>query len=292
MNIGEIEYTVAGKLFRIARLRHEWFEFLEEPAAAIENLKKARLPADLFTFVQELHLQRPEFPFHRETTAVSLLKIRSFDDWWENLHFKARNKARKAEKSGVEIRSVSLDDDFVHGVQKIYNESPLRQGRKFTHYGKDCATIKDDLSSFPERSLFVGAYFNGELIGFMKLFEANDILRMIHMIATYDHRDKCVTDALIARAVKICGERNISHLHFGDWASRGLGVFRMKYNFQRHDCLRYFVPLNLRGKFMLNLRLHLPLRERLPQSWTDRLVAMRNQWNTLRYRTEGSASEI
>lgn len=291
MLIDNMEIAVAGKFFRIARLRHEWFDFLDDPAATVENLKKNRVRADLFTFVPELHLQRPELPFHRETISASLLTIRSFDDWWASLHFKARNKARKAEKTGVEIRPVSLDDEFVRGVEKIYNECPLRQGRKFTHYGKDFATIKNDLSSFPEKSVFIGAYSNKKLIGFMKLFEGDGILRMIHIIATYEDRDKCVTDALIARAVKMCDERNILYLHFGDWSSRGLGVFRMKYEFQRHDCPRYFVPLNFRGKFMLNLRLHLPLRERLPQSLANRLVAMRNQWNALRYRTAESATE-
>jgi hypothetical protein len=292
MFIDQTEVSVTGKLFRIARLRHEWCDFLDEPAAFIEKLKSGPPAADLFTFLQEAHRPRPEFPFYRETVGASLLTIASFDDWWDHLHFKARNKARKAHKAGVEIRPAQLNDDFIRGVEKIYHESPLRQGRRFTHYGKDFAAIKDDLASFPEQSDFTGAYYKGELAGFMKLFEGNGILRLIHIIALLAHRDKCVMDALIAHAVKICDEKGLAHLHYGDWASRGLGTFRAKYNFRRHDCPRYFVPLTPRGKFMLGFRLHRPLRERLPQSWRDRLVGLRNHWNAVRYGMSRDAAEI
>ena len=292
MFIDNTEISVTGTFFRIAKLRHEWFEFLNEPASLAKKMKKNKPVPDLLTFLQEAHRPRPEFPFYHETASASVLTIKSFDDWWDDLHFKARNKARKAQKAGVEIHETELNEAFVSGVEKIYNESPLRQGRKFTHYGKNFLTIKNDLSSFPDKTFFIGAYFRGELIGFMKLFEGNEILRTVHIIATLAHRDKCVMDALIAHAVKICDQKNIAHLHYGDWASRGLGVFRVKYNFQRHDCPRYFIPLTARGKFVLQLRLHRPLSERLPQSWKDRLVSVRNYWNALRYGASANAVEI
>ena len=288
MLIANTEISTNGNFFRVARLRHEWMEFPDDPSALIEKMKQ-KPAADLFTFLQEAHYSRPEFPFYRENSSASLLTIKSLDDWWNNLHFKARNKARKAQKTGVEIAETDLDDDFIADVQKLYNESPLRQGRKFTHYGKDFAVVKEDLASLAGKTIFVGAYLNDELIGFMKLFVGNGIIRIIHILAMLAHRDKCVTDALIGRAVKICDEKNIFHLHYGNWASRGLGAFRAKYNFQRHDCPRYFVPLTARGKLMMGLRLHRPLRERLPQSWADRLVGLRNQWNTLRYGINNAA---
>jgi len=167
----------------------------------------------------------------------------------------------------------------------------LRQGRKFTHYGKSLATIKEDLSSFPERTFFIGAYHQNELIGLMKLFEGDRILRTVHIIATFEHRDKCVMDALIAKAVEIAGQKNIFHLHYGDWAYRGLGVFRVKFGFERHDCPRYFVPLNFRGELALKMGLHRPLRARIPQSWIDRMVRARGKWNSWRHGGEKTATE-
>jgi hypothetical protein len=290
MTINNIEISVTGNLLRVAKLRHEWFEHLDEPSALIEQLRR-KASADLFTFLQEAHVPRPEFSFHKEIASASVLTVASYKDWWENLHFKARNKARKAQKMGVEIRAAELNDDLVRGIGRIYNESPLRQGRKFIHYGKDAVTIKSDLSSFPGQTFFVGAYFKGELIGFMKLFEGSGILRTVHIIAMLAHRDKCVMDALIARAVQICDEKKIQHLHYGDWAYRGLGAFRSKYDFRRHDCPRYFVPLTARGKLALKLKLHVPLKDRLPRGWVDYFAGVRESWNSWRYDAQKFALE-
>jgi hypothetical protein len=290
MLIGKTELSVSGRILKIAKLRHEWFEFLDDPAALVAEAKRARV-ADILTFLQEAHGERPVFPFHKEVASASVLTFNSFDEWWNGLHFKARNKARKAQKTGVELRPAKLDDDFVRGVERIYNESPFRQGRKFTHYGKSFATIKDDLSSFPERTFFIGAYHKDELIGFMKLFEGDNILRTVHIIATFADRDKCVMDALIARAVEIAAQKKISHLHYGDWAYRGLGVFRVKFGFERHDCPRYFVPLTAFGRLALKWNYHRPFKECLPQNWIDHYASLREKWNSLRHSPAKIAAE-
>lgn len=282
MFINKTEISIQGRVLKTAKLRHEWFEYLQDPETFIAEIRNARV-ADILTFAQEAHLKRPDFQFHKEPHPISLLTFKSYDDWWNGLHFKARNKARKAQKCGVELRAAKLSDDFVRGVEIIYNESPLRQGRPFWHYGKDFETIKHDLSSFPERTFFVGAYHQNELIGFMKLFEGDQIMRTVHIIAKLSHREKCVMDALIAQAVKICDEKKISHLHYGDWASRGLGVFREKFGFKQHDCPCYFVPLSWRGELAMKPGLHRPLRSYLPQGWIDRLVGLREQWYSWKY---------
>ena len=282
MFIGKTEISVSGRILKVAKLRHEWFEYLDDPDAFIAQIKKARA-ADILTFLQEAHVERPKFPFRHKSEGASVLAFKSFDDWWKNLNYKARNKARKAEKSGVELRPAKLDDDFVRGVQLIYDEAPLRQGRKFVHYGKSLATLKDDLSSFPECTYFIGAYHQNRLIGFMKLFEGDKILRTVHILATFADRDKCVMDALVAKAVEIAGQRNIFFLHYGDWAESSLGAFRAKFGFQRQDCPRYYVPLNLRGSLALKAGLHRPWRERIPPAWRERLVVARNRWNSWRY---------
>lgn len=281
MIVGKTEISVSGRLPRIAKLRHEWFEFLKDPEAFIAEMKRAG-GADVLNFLQEAHVERTKFPFLSEPAGASVLTFKSFDDWWKTLNFKARNKARKAQKSGVELRPVNLTDDFVRGVEVIYNESPVRQGRKFVHYGKDFATIKEDLSSFPECTFFVGAYHENRLIGFMKLFEGDKILRTVHIIATFADRDKCVMDALIAKAVEVAAQKNIFHLHYGDWAENSLGAFREKFGFECQNCPRYFVPLNWRGELALKAGLHRPWRERIPPALRERLVAVRNRWNARR----------
>jgi hypothetical protein len=290
MLIGKTEISVSGRFLKIAKLRHEWFEYLDDPVAFIQEAKQSP-GADILTFLQEAHYERPTLPFRSEPASISMLTFKSFDVWWKEMNGKARNQVRKAQKSGVELREVKLDDDFVRGVQVIYDESPLRQNRKFAHYGKDFATIKEDLSSFLDCSIFVGAYHEGRLIGFMKLFAGQQILRVIHIIATFVDRDKCPMDGLIAKAVEIAGQKNISHLHYGDWTHRGLGAFRLKFGFDRHDCTRYFVPLNARGNLALKLGLHRSMQERMPQAWRDRLIQARSKWYDWRYRGKKAAAE-
>jgi hypothetical protein len=282
MLIGKTEISVSGRVLKVAKLRHEWFEYLDNPESFIVEIKQARV-ADILTFLQEAHVERPKFAFQSEAASASVLTFKSYDDWWKNLNFKARNKARKAQKCGVELRPAKLDDEFVRGVEVIYNESPIRQGRKFTHYGKNFATIKNDLSSFPECTFFVGAYHENRLIGFMKLFEGDRILRTVHILATFADRDKNVMDALIAKAVEIASKKNIFHLHYGDWAHRGLGAFRLKFGFEQHDCPRYYVPLNWRGELALKAGLQHAWRERIPQDWKDRLAGAKSKWNTWRH---------
>src|SRR5580658_9970999 len=124
MLIGKTELSVSGRFLKIAKLRHEWFEYLDGPTAFIKEAKKAHV-ADILTFLQEAHVERPAFDFPKEAASASVVTFKSFDEWWNGLHFKARNKARKAQKTGVELRPAKLDDDFVRGVKKIYDEAPL-----------------------------------------------------------------------------------------------------------------------------------------------------------------------
>jgi hypothetical protein len=278
-----MQMAVAGKFFKIARLSHEWFQYLDYPLVMVKTLGNAPPIADVFTFLAEVHNGPVDYPFHKEMTSISILKVPLYEVWWKNLDFKVRNKVRKAQKSGVELRLVQLDDTFAAGVEKIYNECPLRQGRKFLHYGKTVAQIKQDLSSFPECTCFVGAYHGGELIGFMKLYQGNNILRTVHIIAKLSHREKPVQDALIAKAVEICNGKKIGYLHYGSWSNRGLGAFKIKHGFEKMDLPRYFVPLTLRGRVMLKLNLHRCSRDYLPEKWLLGLIALRTKWSSFRY---------
>ena len=278
----EKEIMLSGSWVQIAKLRHEWFDFLGDPLTAISAMKRAK-PADLFTFLHDLNDKRPYYPFYKESAAAAVLPVSNYELWWNSLDSSARNKIRKAYKSGVELRLAELDDDFARGVESIYNESPIRQGRRFWYYGKKAAFLKEDLSSLLGRCYFVGAYFRGELIGFTKLFHGSNILRTVHIIAKLSQRDKAVQDALIARAVQICEQKGIPYLQYGSWSQGGLGAFKVKRGFIKVDYRRYYVPLTWRGKLALKLRLHHGLRNRLPEKWITPLLSIRNAWNNFRH---------
>ena len=282
--IADKEIAVVGRFFKTARLRHEWCDFLDDVPASIQQMQGSPKIADLFTFAQDICDEPVTYPFYKESTSLAVLRTTTYKRWWDDMGFKARNKVRKGQKSGVELRVVQLDDDFAKGVEDIYNEAAVKQGRRFCHYGKQAPEIKEELSSFLDRCFLVGAYYQNELVGFMKLFHRENVLRTVHIIAKMAHRGKCVMDALIAKAVQLCDQNKVEYLHYGSWCDGGIGEFRMKHGFQRLEIPRYFVPLNMRGKLMLKLKLHRPIRERLPERWVQPLLELRGKLNSIRYR--------
>ena len=284
MFIGNKEITVKGRFFRVAKLRHEWCDFLENPLRAVEQIREAPKFADLFTFVEDVYDKKPCYSFHKEATSASVLPVTNYEGWLNGLDFRVRNKIRKAYKNGVEFRDIYLDADLVRGVEAIYNESPIRQGRRFWHYGKSAATINEELSPFLDRSFFVGAYYQNELVGFMKLFRGENTLRTVQIISKLAHRDKAIQDALIARAVQICAEEGVRHLQYGSWSRGSLGAFKVKRGFVKVDHPRYYIPITRRGKLLLRLHLHHGLKDRLPERWIASLTALRTSWNNFRCR--------
>src|SRR5262245_40780566 len=129
MMIGNKDIAVSGRIWRMARLRHEWCDFLDDAPGFIGELQRRTIGVDVFTFIYDICDQRPDHSYYSEAEAESVLRVTTHEKWWNDLDFKVRNKIRKAFKSGVELRAVTLDDDFARGVEGIYNESPLRQGR-------------------------------------------------------------------------------------------------------------------------------------------------------------------
>src|ERR1700741_3382753 len=122
---------------------------------------------DLFTFMQAVGDPDVHHPFYHEMESLAVLPITTFKDWWKNkIRTHTRNHIKKAEKKGVEVRVVPFADNLVRGVKSVYDECPLRQGRPFWHYRKDYDTVKAGLATFLERSDFIGAFWEGELIGF------------------------------------------------------------------------------------------------------------------------------
>src|SRR5262249_14847985 len=152
------------------------------------------------------------------------------------------------------------DDEFVRGIWAIYNEVPCRQGKAFAHYGKDVETVRRMSATFLDRSIFIGAYLDDQLIGFAKLVtdDNRDQASLMHIVSMVAHRDKSATNALIAQAVRSCAERHIpflvySHFSYGKKQRDSLSDFKEANGFQRVELPRYYVPLTLAGRAALTL---------------------------------------
>ena len=270
---------------RTARLRNEWCDYLDTPEDSIQRLRTSGIRADLFTFLQPIPDRTPRHPFHLEWCSAAVLPLRTYEDWWNKpINDKTRNKVRKAVKSKVEVGRVEFNDDLVHGILDIYNETPLRHGKPFKHYGMNFDTINRMLITYLESSDFLGAFWGSELIGFAKLVHGDNFSNLIHILCKIAHRHRAPANALIASAVEVCTRRNVPYLLYGEWSRRGLGEFKKHHAFERFEVPRYFVPLNATGRFSLSLNLHRPLKERIPGKWQDTFVAWRTRWYTARYK--------
>lgn len=293
LQVGSHPITVRGRMIRVARLRDEFYDFVDDPSGFVGALKAQRTGAHVFTFLQEVPDPTPRYSYHREFEDIAVLRLSTYDHWWKKqINDKTRNMVRKAYKCGLEVRAVPFSDSLVEGIARIHNETPFRQGRRFKHYGKPLATVKADHASFLDRSEFFGAYYNGELVGFIKLVHGKGVSNLMQIIAMLSYRDKAPTNALLAKAVERCAEREVPLLQYGVWSRRSMGEFKKRHAFEQVQLPRYFVPLNALGALALRCGLHRGLAERIPAPLLDRLASARGAWNGLRWREQKSFGAV
>jgi hypothetical protein len=286
MEICRKDIRVRGRLIRMARLEGDMYEFLDDPEELLDGLRKSRTRVDIFTFMQKLPETSPRFNYPMEWDNVAALQVSTFEQWWtQQIDSNVRAKIRKAEKKGVVVREVSFDDALVSGIWEIYNECPVRQGKPFIHYGKDMETVRKHAGTFPDNSIFIGAFLNDRLIGFIKLiyFKNNSQANTMHVISMIRHRDKAPTNALIAQAVRSCAERGIPYLVYSSFAygkkqQDSLSDFKRYNGFRKIDLPRYYVPLTPIGRAAVRLGLHHRLYDYLPEVLLAKIHKLRSTW--------------
>lgn len=279
------DIKVQGRLLRIASLDGEKFTFPDDPEAMIAALRKQDKRIDLFTFLQRIPDASPRYSYPMELDNFAVIAVSSFEQWWKQLRSEARNRARQAEKKGVVLKEVPFDDDLLKGICEIYNETPVRQGRRFPHYGMTLEGAREYAGTFLDRSVFLGAFLEGRMIGFIKLVidETGNHACAIHILSMIEHRDKAPTNALVAQAVRSCAERKIPFLvyenfTYGKKQSDSLSHFKEVNGFKRVDVPRYYVPLTSFGRLALRLGLHHRLVERFPEPVMAKLRDWRASW--------------
>jgi hypothetical protein len=226
-----------------------------------------------------------------EWDNLAVLRVTTFEHWFEHqIRSDARNRARQARRKGVMVREVPFGDELLEGIRGIYNESPVRQGRRFAHYGMGREALRRYAGTFLDSSIFIGAFLGNTMIGFVKLVtdEKRTYACAIHVLSMLQHRDKAPTNALVARAVQSCAERNIGYLvyerfSYGNKPPDGLTTFKTVNGFQRMNLPRYFVPLSRIGSLALRAGLHGRLAEHLPPSVATTLRELRRAYYERRY---------
>lgn len=284
---------VEGKLIRVLRIDAEGYDYIDDPFEALREIRAERTKADLFTFVQRPSETAAKYNFYRETDNFACLPISSYDQWMsQQIDFKVRNKVRKAAKSGVVAREVTFDEVLVKGISEIYNESPVRQGKPFWHYQKEIDEVRKMNATFLDRSIFIGAFLNETLIGFIKMVTSEDrtLAGLMQIVSLISQRDKAPTNALMAQAVKSCADRGIKHLlyanfSYGNKQQDTLADFKRHNGFQKIELPRYFVPLTVQGRVALRLGLHHKSKDWIPEPIARTFRELRSRWYAKKYST-------
>jgi hypothetical protein len=295
MMVGDREVRVEGRLVRIARLAAEGYEGVDDPGAMLDRLRRCGSRVDLFTFVQDVAGPVPTHRYPLEWDNVAALPVSSFEHWWtRQVSDKTRNRVRHAGRQGVAVRRVPFDDALVRGISRIYDETPMRQGRRFWHYGKDLDAVRRENATFLDRSVFLAATLRDELIGYAKLVVGPTQAGLMQILAMVQHRDKAVPNALVAEAVRVCAERQVPYLvyakfTYGTKRPDSLADFKRYNGFQRFEVPRYYVPLTLVGRLALGLGLHRDVAAYVPDALQNRLRTLRRRWSARRLRTADPA---
>lgn len=286
INVCNRDLKVQGRFIRIARLDGEKHIFPDDPQALIDGLGRSRTRADVFTFMQSVSDTTPKFSYPFEYDNLAVLPISTFENWWNHqIRSYPRNRARQAEKKGVRFCEVAFGETLIQGICGIYNETPVRQGKTFPHYGMTAEQARKYAGTFLDHSVYIGAFLGDAMIGFMKLVmdESRSQACIVHILSKVQHNDKAPTNALIAQAVRFCADHAVpylvyEHFNYGNKQGDSLSHFKEVNGFQRMDLPRYYVPLTPIGRFALRFGLHHPFSDRIPSSLAAKFRDLRRAW--------------
>jgi len=276
----------SGGLLKIALPQDEELiegETVRDPESFISQLKESGLNADIFTFAQKLPDTAPKYSYHMEWDNLAVIPITTFSEWWDKrVESSVRRAVRKATKLGLVIKVAEFDDEFVKGIAGINNETPTRQGRAFWHFQKSFDEVKQENSTYPGRNAFLGAYYEGQLIGFIRLIYADKVASTVQLLSMMKHYDKRPANALIAKAVELCEQQGMSYLMYCNYVyndpDSSLTEFKRRNGFEQALVPRYYIPLTLKGKIALKLGLHRGAKSLIPRSLFKQLLKLRSRW--------------
>jgi hypothetical protein len=259
--------------FKIARDIHE-YEKNVLPSENL-NLKLSAREADIFTFIERkwcCPISNPPDSWKREDDNIGLLEIKDFQSWWNAIGKKTRNLVRKAEKNGVTVSLVEPNEELANGIWSIYNETPIRQGRAFPHFGESLETVAANMYA-TKKSNFIVAAVGKDLAGFVQILYGENIAIISNILSMQKHQDKSVNNALLAKTVEVCAANRIKWLMYGRIGNHpSLDKFKENNGFIKYSLSRFYIPMSVKGWLAIRLGLHQELKDSLPQSIKNQLI--------------------
>lgn len=275
---------VTGKWIKTARVHDEtWMETeLRDPSRCISYLRESEHRVDLFTFTQMPPGRQPEFGYYSEPDSIAVVHLTTFKQWWEGLPQETRKNVRRAEKRGVTVEAKPFTDELVKDLVELNNASAIRQGRPYPHYGKSFQEAKRDYSSFADRSDFLCAYFEGKIIGFLKIVYRGKVASVLNLSTLERFNDQRPSNALIKTAIERCASKGVSiltygYFNYGNKRDTPITRFKVRNGFEELGIPRYFIPLTLKGRLYIKLGLHRGMLGLLPNRVILFALALRSK---------------
>ena len=256
--------AVTGKWLRVAVIHDEDFldTDLPDPELCITRLKaRSGTRADIFTFGQKLPDCAPQYDYPMEWDSVAAVRTADFRTWWNNLPQESRKNVRRAQKRGVHVVVKPLDNELIGDIVDLNNDCPIRQRKRFVHYGKTFDQVKKDQAAFLGRSAYICAYYENQLIGFLKMAYRGNVAAIVQILPRVSHHDKRPANALLAKAVEVCEGKGVQFLTYGLFSygkrrDSPLRQFKVRNGFEEFIVPRYYVPLTLWGRVCHRTGLH------------------------------------
>jgi Acetyltransferase (GNAT) domain len=293
---------VKGRIIKKAIIEgEEWQEReIDNPDEYVGRLKASRIPAlraDIFTFSQKPSYVPPKYGYPKAWDSVAAIHLTQFSEWWDKLPQETRKNVRRAEKRGVTVTVRALDDDLIQQIMGVNNDSPVRQNQRFTHFGKSFDQVKKDQSSFEKRSDFICAYYQGELIGFVKLVYRGNVASILQILPRESHYDKRPANALIAKTVELCIAKKVEWLtygmfNYGNKKSSALREFKSRNGFQELLVPRFYVPLTPWGSVCIRMGVHKGLLGILPPAAITVALRVRSAFYDLGFKISRCSSML
>lgn len=285
--LDDLIIVTKGRFVKVAEIFDEYWllaDTLPDPNRVAQELRDVKQKPDLFTFTQRVPDIEPRFKFHLEWDNVAAIPVASYDQWFrEQISSASRRNIRASEKKGVVVRAEEFDEKYVRGIMSIFNESPIRAGRKYWHYGKEFSAVEAENVTYRDRSTFLGAYVDDEMIGYMKIVWDTRSAAIMQILSKMEFLDRRPNNALLSAAVKLSAERGIKYLLYekfvyGRKGEDSLTRFKESNGFVRIEIPRFYLPLTAKGRIALLLGLHRDPKDLVPPWLRRQLLECRDKW--------------
>ncbi len=285
-----------GQWLKIAHVRDEDLvegDTTADPAAFVSVVRRT-MRSDVFTFSQRPPDSKAKYAYHTEWENAAALPITTYSHWWQNgAEYSIRKAVNRSKKLGVTVEEARFDDDLVGGIYRMYSQTPVRQGKAFWHYNKEESTLRHELGTYLDRSVFLAAFCDGELIGTLKMTYIGVAATIMQIFSLGQYFDRRPNNALIAKAVEICERDAKQYLIYGSFTyndvDSSLTEFKRRHGFQPLPLPKYYVPLTYKGRVAIKLGLHRGIVANTPAPLLKHLLRIRRLWYAREVAQQGAS---